>query len=156
MPTGLPDFSSPVDLALQTAAELIARNKIGVPIYSIADYDLESDHTLTLYDTTGQGKVIAARFFLETVTGGHLEDVYFKLSVDGITAFDGYIIELKTFQFFNTKYAPIHCSLYDEVNYKYAFSILPDLTFENRIDFKFSGDMVNDLYIAWFIVLGIV
>lgn len=136
MVSGLPDFHTPVDIAVQELSEMITRIKKGAPLVSTDLRTVDAGTSELVMTITGQGVIYALNFYVVADGPGTPLGVDFLIQIDGGAEFTISSSDLKIRQKFSPGMSPAFYTKLDEVDFTFNVLSLQEFTFESTVSIK--------------------
>jgi len=137
MAAGLPDFSSPIDLAIQSLPETIARDKKGSPLLAQYSAIIGVGDTPTLVNITGKGYIYFAVLWSNTLQVDQYKNDTLHFWLDGQELFGKTLDFLYDAGLKSPWHYPGAITKLDEIGKFLAVTIPPGYTFEESIKFQY-------------------
>jgi len=132
MASGLPDYNSAINLALQTLSEITNRPKYGAAQRVVGSVAATASTQISLAQVSGKGQIYGG-FISSLGTATQVLD-YVDIEIDGVV-FAGWTLNAIFYWNLMTQSAyPFHILRYDDKDFTYSVGVQPFLTFETSFE----------------------
>jgi len=131
MVTGYPDYQRNINIAAQSADQLIERPKYGAPQSILIQGTLAEDEYKTIFSLSGRGIVYGGKFMVFSPFSAKNTALY--LSLDDVVVFSHTFAELNTYKITDQFQHYIFLVYYDDGAHFYSVVFTQDITFESNV-----------------------